>query len=655
MTQDDSRRPRVERPVPGGAGGDVGRGPLRRLLGWLRPVSGLLALALLLGLAASAADVGRALLVKPVVDDVVLPHGSLLAPRSVARWLPESAATPPALDEAGRAALAERVRANLLRVVLLFALLVVLLPLLELLREYSNALALGRVQVDMKRAACAKLLSLPLSFHRDAQRGDLAARAVHDVDTAHGGLALVFGAALPNLLHVAVGGAVLVALSWRLSLLAVLGGPLLFWVLSSFGRRVRRSALRRQEQTAQVSQRLLEILEGIQVVKAFRAEAAEEAAFRRQTRQLLRRSMLVVRQRLVSRALVDVLNQALTLGGLSLGAWLLIRGAWGLTPGDLVAFFLVANQTYQPLKRLAQGITGMMEAEAGARRFLALLDAPGEEPDPPGARLPAPQPHRVTLRDVSFSYGGEPLLRGLSLEIAPGQTLALVGRSGAGKSTVVDLLLRFREPDAGSVEIDGNDLRWLRRDAWLTRTALVAQEPFLFDTSVRENLRYGRPTANDAELLAAARAARVDEFVRELPGGYDTEVGSGGLRLSGGERQRVAIARALLRDPGLLILDEATSALDARSEKAVQEALDTLLGGRSTTLVIAHRLSTIRRADRIAVLEEGRIVQQGSHAELVREPGFYRDLVELQAGGGGSGAAAPRPEAPAPLGGFASR
>jgi ABC-type multidrug transport system fused ATPase/permease subunit len=621
--------------VPGGASGVAGRGPLRRLLAWLRPVSALLALALLLGLAASAADVGRAFLVKPVVDDVVLPHGSLLAPSRMARWLPGAAAPAATLDAADRAALAEHVRANLLRVVLLFALLVVLLPLLELLREYTNALALGRVQVDMKRAACAKLLSLPLSFHRDARRGDLAARAVHDVDTAHGGLALAFGTALPNLLHVAVGSAVLVAISWRLSLLAVLGGPLLFWLLSSFGRRVRRGALRRQEQTAVVSQRLLEILEGIQVVKAFRAEAAEEAAFRRQTRRLLRRSMRVVRQRLLSHALVDVSNQALTLGGLSLGAWLLIRGAWNLSPGDLVAFFLVANQTYQPLKRLAHGFTAMMEAEAGAGRFLALLDAPGEEPDPPDALLPAQQPHRVALRGVSFSYGGEPLLRGLSLEIEPGQTLALVGRSGAGKSTVVDLLLRFRAPDSGCVEIDGSDLRRLRRDAWLARTALVGQESFLFDTSIRENLRYGRPGASDEALLAAARAARVAEFARGLPAGYDTEVGSTGLRLSGGERQRVAIARALLRDPGLLILDEATSALDARSEKAVQEALDTLLGGRSTTLVIAHRLSTILRADRIAVLEHGRIVQQGRHAELMREPGFYRDLVELQTSGVG--------------------
>lgn len=616
-------------PPPAAAAGGA---TLRRLLAWARPVAPLLALAGLLGLAASAADIARAFLVKPVVDEVVLPQGALLAPSALSRWLPDAgdARVTPRLDAAQRAALGARIRANLLRIVLLFGLLVVLLPLLELLREYASAWALGRIHVDMKRAACAKLLALPLGFHRDARRGDLVARAVHDVDAAHGGLELVFGGALPGLLHVAVGGAVLIALSWRLSLLALLGGPLLFWVLSSFGRRVRRGARRRQELAALVSQRLLEILEGIHVVKAFRAESTEEAAFRRQTGQLFRRSMQVVRQRLVSRALVDVLNQGLTLGGLSLGAWLLIRGSWGLSPGDLVAFFLVANQSYQPLKRLAQVSTGVLDAGAGAQRFFDLLDAPGEERDRPHARLPGRKPHRVELRGVSFSYGGEPLLRALSLEIEAGTTLALVGRSGAGKSTIVDLLLRFREPQSGRIEVDGADLRDLRRDAWLARTALVAQEPFLFDTSIRENLRYGRPGASDAELLAAARAARVDEFVRVLPRGYDTEVGPSGLRLSGGERQRIAIARALLRDPGLLILDEATSALDARSEKAVQEAFDALLGGRRTTLVIAHRLSTILRADRIAVLDGGRIAQLGRHAELVAQAGPYRDLVELQ-------------------------
>jgi ABC-type multidrug transport system fused ATPase/permease subunit len=467
----------------------------------------------------------------------------------------------------------------------------------------------------------------------------LVTRVVQDVDSAHGGLEAFFGGALQNLLHVGVGAAVLLAISWQLSLLALIGGPLLFWTLSSFGRRVRTGASQRQQQLAELSQRLLEILQGIQVVKAFRAERAEEAAYAHQTAELFRRSMLVIRQRLMSRALVDFLNQSLTLTGLALGAWLLIRGSWGLTPGDLVAFFLVANQSYQPLKRLSQTFTGVMDAQAGAQRFLDLLEAPDEEADALDARTPATRPHRVALRDVSFSYDGEPLLRGIDFALEPGETVALVGRSGSGKSTIAELLLRLREPDSGRVEIDGHDLRSLHRGAWLARTALVSQEAFLFDTSIRENLRYGRPRASDAEILAAARAARVDEFADRLRDGLDTRVGPSGTRLSGGERQRITIARALLRDPGLLILDEATSALDAYSEKFVREALDALLGGRHTTLVIAHRLSAIVRADRVVVLDGGRVAQQGAHGQLATQAGPYRDLVEPQRD--------PRPAAPA--------
>ncbi|MDJ0853301.1 MAG: ABC transporter ATP-binding protein [Myxococcota bacterium] len=606
------------------------RSELVRLLHWARPYTLLLLLALLLGLAASAADITRAWLVKPVVDDVVLPHGALAAP-TLEGWLP-GGAPEPALGAAERAAVEARVRDNLLRVVLLFAGLAVLLPLLEMLRELASSWALGRVRVDMQRDACAALLALPLREHRRGRRGDLVTRAVHDVDSAQSGVEALFASFLPALVHVGVGGIFLLAISWRLSLLALLGGPLLFWILSGFGRRVRRSALRRQEQVAVSSQRLLEILSGIQVIKAFRAESAEQEAFRRESARLFRRSMRVVRERLASRALVDFVNQGLTVGGLALGAWMLVRGAWGLTPGDLVAFFLVANQSYQPLKRLAHAHTALTAARAGASRVLALIDAPRESPDPPGALRPAAQPHRLEVRGLHFAHGDRPVLRDVSFTLEPGETVALVGRSGAGKSTLADLLLRLHEPDAGCIEVDGIDLRRLGRDAWLARTAVVTQEPFLFDTTVRENIRYGRAEASDEAVLAAGRAARVDALVRSLPEGYDTEVGASGLRLSGGERQRIAIARALLRDPGLLVLDEATSALDARSEKALQQAIEALLGGRRTTLVIAHRLSTIRRADRILVLEDGRISQQGTHEELVQRGGLYAELASLQAG-----------------------
>ena len=313
-----------------------------------------------------------------------------------------------------------------------------------------------------------------------------------------------------------------------------------------------------------------------------------------------------------------------------LGSLLVLQGRWGLSAGDIAAFAAVLATTYKPTKALASTYTQLMDSLASADRLFSLLDSPEEPADVPDAKVVDGIHDTIRFRNVGFRYGAQPILTNIDLEIRAGEVIAVVGRTGGGKTTLVDLLLRFHDVSEGSIEIDGIDLREISRESFLDQIAVVSQEPFLFDATIGENIRYGRPDASDEEVRHAVLAAKVDDFVGQLPGGYDTEVGEFGMRLSGGQRQRITIARAILKNPALLVFDEATSALDAKTERMVQDAIDEMAGER-TILLVAHRLSTIMRADRIIVLEEGRISQLGSHDELMTQPGIYRELMSPQA------------------------
>jgi ATP-binding cassette subfamily B protein len=370
---------------------------------------------------------------------------------------------------------------------------------------------------------------------------------------------------------------------------------------------------------------------GIRTVKAFRAEERELERYRESNAAYMKASMRMVHAIATIQSATTLLSHlgfALLVVGVG---WASIRLRWFTNGGDMLMFLAGISMIYTNVRRITNAVNGVQEAAGAADRLQALLDEPVDVAERKGAVAILSLGSGVRFEDVTFTYpGGErPAIERLSLEIRPGETLALVGRSGAGKTTLVDLIARFVDPSEGRVSVGGHDLRDVSLDTWTAMYALVGQVPFLFHASVAENIRYGRPGASDDEVVAAARAAFAHDFISALPQGYRTFLGERGVRLSGGQRQRISIARAMLKNPPLLLLDEATSALDAESERMVQAALESAMQDR-TTLVIAHRLATVQRADRIVVLEHGRVVEQGTHAQLQAAGGLYARLAALQ-------------------------
>ncbi len=615
-----------------------------RMLGFARPYASLIAVALVLTLIFAGGRYVRAYLMKPLLDEVLLPSqavvsesmGSDVSWFSISDWSePESDPTTRAQAAAGDVPpsssdrSAGEIKASLMWVVGAALAVVIVMPFVLLSRIYLLQYTLGRISIDIKQALAAKLLLLPLSFHRSTRTGDTLTRALNDATASENALKLIFGDFL-QAGAMAIGGVTtLFVISWKLTIVALLVAPAVTGVVALFARRIRRTAARRQEQLGEVTQRLVDILAGIKVIKAFRGESLENAAFKREAEKLFRRNMKVVKNRVISRSLVEALNGVTGVGMLALGAILVMRGLWDITPGDVAAFATVLATTYRPVKTLSRGWAALAESLSSAERFFELLDLETEPKDPPGAVTIDGVHDSIQFEALGFQYGDEEIIRGVDLNVKAGEIIAVVGRSGEGKSTLMDLMLRFHDPSSGRILFDGVDIREIARESLLDQIAIVTQEPFVFDTTIEENIRYGRPTASQAEVLEAARIARVSTFVDQLADGYLTEVGEFGLRLSGGQRQRITIARALLKDPAILIFDEATSALDVQTEQSVQDAIESQRGHR-TLFVVAHRLSTIKRADRIVVMEKGRISQLGSHEELIDEPGLYRDFVVLQ-------------------------
>jgi subfamily B ATP-binding cassette protein MsbA len=599
---------------------------LARLLGYARPYLAFVALTVVFSLAYAGGLTWRVSLIRPLLDDVAVPSLNL---RSLEETLGQAAAVDPEQQARDRHELSERIERTWHHILLAAVVLVLGMPLVHWVRDYTGEWVMTRMLADMQSALGTSFLQRPLARHVSESRGDAVSRTLWDTLLANRAQSLVFGEAIQDVAIVVVSLVGMFVVNWQLGVVMIAVGPPIALVLSVSGRRIRRASLQRQEQMSEVTQRLMRILSGIKVIRAFGGEGLEARAFTTEALRLFRRAMRVTRQRVMSRSLVELLSQAGFVSLLLVGVWAVIGNLWSLTVGALAAFLGLSAMLYRPMKNLVRLYTAVQDALPAAERMFEVLDERGEPADAADAVSVDRMRSGLAFRDVWFSYGREPVLCGVDLEIAAGEVVALVGRTGAGKTTLVDLIPRFYDPERGRVELDGIDLRRIRRASLRERIAVVTQDAFLFDTTIAENIRYGRPDASFEEVVEAARAAHAHEFIDRLPEGYETEVGEIGNRLSGGQRQRITIARALLRNPDVLVFDEATSALDATSERLVQDAMGALMKGR-TVVLIAHRLSTLRIAHRIAVLDGGRIALTGTHDELYRGNALYRELADLQ-------------------------
>jgi ATP-binding cassette subfamily B protein/subfamily B ATP-binding cassette protein MsbA len=524
------------------------------------------------------------------------------------------------------------IRTGSLRVLRFWSLLFLLAITLEWAtnrtRIYLMAAVGTSVVADVRRDLYRHLHAQPLAFHNQTSVGRLISRLVSDVDVLlefiTWSITGLFRAAF-NLVGIT---AFMLAMNWQLALVALAVVPLMALLTDFYRRRVRGTYRATRQRIALINGYLNESITGIRVTKSFTREDHNARHFADLNHSYLDANLVAARLTALFFPGVDFLGSLAVALVVGVGGWLVLRDA--LTAGMLVAFILYVERFFDPIRELAMRYNSFQSTMAASERIFALLDTPLALTDRPGARDLPPVAGRVDFLDISFGYKpGEPVLRGVTLHATPGQRVALVGETGAGKSTIIRLLTRFFDVTEGAVLVDGYDVRDVTLVSLRSQLGIVLQDTFLFTGTIADNIRYGRLDATDAEVEAAARAVGAHDFIARLPDGYDAQVGESGVSLSAGQRQIVSFARALLADPRILILDEATSSVDTATEKVIEAALDRLMQGR-TSFVIAHRLSTIVNADLIVVMHGGEIVEQGTHADLLVRRGRYHQLYTMQ-------------------------
>jgi ABC-type multidrug transport system fused ATPase/permease subunit len=570
------------------------RDVFRRFWPYARPYRAAFALALVFAALAPLVEAAQIWLFKLVVDDVLVPRDFGPFP-----WIAA-----------------------------VFVALALLDGLLGFADDYLSTWVGERFVLRLRVRVFDHLQHLSMGFFETRRLGDVLSRLTGDVAAIEGLVLSGVADALALTLQLIVFAAALFFLSWKLAAVSLIVAPLFWLVARRFSRLIRAASREKRRRTGSIGAVAEESLGNAALVQAYNRQAGEVARFERESQGAFAAQMAATRVKALFTPLVDLIELAGALVVIGFGTWLLARGE--LTLGGLLAFLTFLTGMYAPIRRLSRLSGTFFAASAGAERVIELLDERPEVTERPDAVVLERARGEVVLEHVSFRYPGTSTdaLSGVSLSVAPGETLALVGASGAGKSTVARLLLRFHDPAAGRVLLDGHDVRDLRLEDVRRSVAVVLQETLVLHGSVRENIAYGRPDAGDAEIVAAARAADAHEFIAALPEGYDTVVGQRGRKLSGGERQRLAIARAMLRDAPVLVLDEPTTGLDAESGERILAPLRRLMAGRAT-LVISHNLLTVREATEIVVLDGGRVAERGSHDDLLAAGGAYARLHDL--------------------------